>query len=244
MFSSDTLTMCQGSPIAFFTHGIRRWLHFGSFALACVLLGNSILPLCPSSLFPNSGHYPEFPFIHLSLLLFLSMLSSGAFVLLYFPSHSFFLWKLTFLKFLALLSPSGQVCVLPWATAASLGHSRNRTVVPWGRDHNHLENNFLFVQPPVQLQTWGQHCSPCVSLIIFTGVFSYFLTSWLLQSSPQNWDVPQFRGSSFHNPSQGMWGTADWWLMATATHVRTRSKLKAPLKTGETDVHKAHTPHH
>lgn len=71
-----------------------------------------------------------------------------------------------------------------------------------------LENNSLFVQPWIQLQTWGQHSSPCVSLIILTGVSSCFLTSWLLQSSPQNWDAPQFRGSSFHSPSQGRQGTA------------------------------------
>lgn len=35
--------MCQGSPFVLFTHGIRRWLSLGSFTLACVLLGNSIL---------------------------------------------------------------------------------------------------------------------------------------------------------------------------------------------------------
>lgn len=45
----------------------------------------------------------------------------------------FFLWKLAFLKFLALLLPLGQIFVLPWAAAARLAHSRgDRTVVSIG----------------------------------------------------------------------------------------------------------------
>lgn len=59
---------------------------------------------CPSSLFPNNGHYPEFPFVHLSLLFFPYTCYPGAFVLVCFPYYSFFLWKLTLLKFLSLLS--------------------------------------------------------------------------------------------------------------------------------------------
>lgn len=176
MFCSDTWTISQGSPTVLSPHRTRRWLLFGSFTLVCVLLGSSILPLCPTSPFPNSGHYPEFPFIHLFSLLFPCTCNPGAFSLLYFPAYSFFLRKLTFLKLLALLLPSGQIFVLPWAAAASLGHSRgDRTVVNTGE------------QSPVcaALQTWGQHRSLCVSLIILTGVSSCFLTSWLLQSSPK-----------------------------------------------------------
>lgn len=168
--------MFQGSLFVLFTHRIRRWLLLDSFTPACVLLGNRILPLWPSSPFPNSDHYPEFPSIHLSLLPFPYTCNPGAFVLLCYPSYSFFLWKLTLQKFLALLSPSGQIFAPPRATVPSLGPSwGDRTVVPWRRDHNHLENNLLFGQPWVWLQNWGHHSSPCVSLIIPTGVSSCFL---------------------------------------------------------------------
>lgn len=89
MFCSDTLTISQGSPFVLSPQRTRRWLLFASFTLACVSLGSSILPLCPSP-FPNSGHYPEFPFIHLSSLLFPCTSNPQAFALLYFPAYSFF----------------------------------------------------------------------------------------------------------------------------------------------------------
>lgn len=82
--------MFQGSLFVLFTHRIRRWLLLDSFTPACVLLGNRILPLWPSSPFPNSDHYPEFPSIHLSLLPFPYTCNPGAFVLLCYPSYSFF----------------------------------------------------------------------------------------------------------------------------------------------------------
>lgn len=115
---------CQFAP---FIPWIRKWLIFGSFIPTCVLLGNSVLFLHPLSPSQNSGHYPEFPFIHPSWLLFPWTLNPAClfgFLTMFFPLILIALQVANFWIFWPFSQPRVRAFFFPWATVTSLGLSR------------------------------------------------------------------------------------------------------------------------
>lgn len=211
MFCSDTLIRGQGAQLEPFIPWIRRWLIFGSFTPGCVLLDNGVLPLYLPSPSWNSGHYPQFPFIHLFSLLLPYTLSPGWGLvlpfspLILFPQQvaSFWLfWPFTHLFF-------------PWATVISLGLTRwteetdqqcpgeemSEGQIP--RLHSpesssRPENSIAF---PVFLSSPAKKDSNC------------FLTSWLLQLSPQNWDILRFKRGFYSTTRLCSPDPGQCWLM-------------------------------
>lgn len=136
----------------------------------------------------------------------LGLLSYYVFSLIPFFSGNWHFWSFWLFSHLQLRSFFFPGWQLPaWATAEETGLwcPTEETTTTW-RAISYL------CSPEFSSRPEDSTALP-VSLIILKVVSSCFLTSWLLQSSPQNWDVPQLRGSSFHSPSQGMQGTADWW---------------------------------